>query len=279
MGCPLRCKWCQNPENLVGKPVVLFDENKCVKCGECIRCCEYQANSIDETGRIKFQSEKCTACGKCADACLYDARSLCGKALTVDEVFSEVMKDEVFFRNTGGGVTLSGGECTIYPEFTKKLLSKFKECGIHTAIETCGYCKRQSFEIIKDSVDLFLYDFKLYTAQLHEKWTGKNNNLIMENLEYLSSINKHIVIRIPLIEGINDKEEFHRMMKYLKKLPQLKEIHIMPFHQIGSSKYTSLGMDYEMSKWKECSLLEAEKCKKIAEDYGFLVNIGGWDLQ
>jgi len=278
MGCPLRCKWCQNPENFIGKTLLMFDYSKCTSCGACMVHCKHQVNTLDEKGHLLFDRSRCKACGECIEDCYYEARSLCGSEIAVEEVYSEVMKDEVFFRNTGGGITLSGGECTLFPDFVSELLNKFNKAGIHTAIETSGFCSKQSIEKIVDNVDLFLFDFKLFTSDLHEKWTGKPNDMIKRNLEYLAAEGKQIVIRIPLIAGINDGEEFEKIIHYLKKIPQLKEIHIMPFHQIGASKYGLSGTPYDMAEWKECTQEQASKCQKIAENSGFLVNIGGWDL-
>lgn len=278
MGCPMRCKWCQNPENFTGKQMLMFDKAKCTSCGACLAACEYQAVRALAEGGIIFERKNCRACGKCTEVCRMGARELCGKYMTTDEVFKEVMKDEIFFRNTGGGITLSGGECMLYPEFIKELFQAFKQKGIHTAIETSGYCPTSAMQEIEDCVDLFLYDFKLDSNELHKKWTKKSNANIKQNLEYLISRGKNVVVRIPLIEGVNDGSEFNNMMRYLKQYPQIKDIHILPFHQIGSSKYNLSDTGYEMEVWKECSVEKAEECKKAAESMGFSVNIGGWNL-
>lgn len=278
MGCPLRCMWCQNPENFYNRPVMMFDFKKCTSCGMCIQKCKRQAIYKKNTGEIVTDRNLCVLCGDCTSCCRQQAREICGNAKTVDDVFEEVMKDEIFFRNTGGGITLSGGECTMFPEFTVELLEKFKARGIHTAIETSGYCKHEDLKIIENETDLFLYDLKLITPALHKIWTGQGNGLIMKNLEHLVSSGRRVVIRIPLISGVNDGVEFGLILEYLRKLRGIKEIHLLPFHQLGACKYRLSGQSYEMHDWQECSKETVEKCTIQAENEGFKVNVGGWNL-
>lgn len=282
-GCPLRCRWCQNPEDLEARKILLFNEEKCTGCGRCREKCKKNA-FVPVNGRMVLDRERCDGCGECAGECLVGAKSICGSEMTVEQVFREVMKDEVFFRNTGGGVTLSGGECTMHPEFVLELLQKCRDNGISTAIETCGYCNPDIFRAIADKVDLFLYDFKLYSQELHENWIGQKNDLIKKNLQYLMKMRKKIIIRIPLVIGVNDGAEYRKMMEYLQQCREqmggaVQEIHIMPFHQIGSSKYRLSGHGYAMQDWAECSLAQAEEYAGISKTYGFKVNIGGWDFQ
>lgn len=278
MGCPLRCRWCQNPENFYNAPKVMYDESKCSRCGICIEKCSNHAISMGEAGEILLDRRLCNACGECTLFCQQQAREVCGKELSVEEVFEEVMKDEVFFQNTGGGITLSGGECTMFPEYALELLKKAKARGIHTAVETCGFCEPEALSAIEKDVDLFLYDIKLITSSLHKKWTGQENEKIKLNLEHLIHNKRAVVIRIPLIAGVNDGEEFQKILDYLKNFPTIKDIHILPFHQLGSSKYRLSGQEYEMEDWKECSEEVVEKCRQKAEDEGFKVNVGGWNL-
>lgn len=278
MGCPLRCKWCQNPENFCHDPVVMFDESRCTGCGGCIERCPSRAISRGAAGNILLNRGLCTSCGECARYCRQQAREVCGRIMTPDAVYEEVMKDEVFFRNTGGGITLSGGECTLFPEYVSALLGRVKERGIHTAVETCGFCEPEALEKIEAYADLFLYDIKLITPDLHRRWTGQDNRKIKRNLEHLVRNGRDVVIRIPLIAGVNDGEEFRKILDYLKGLREIREIHILPFHQLGASKYRLSGQDYEMWEWKECSEKIAEQCTLMAENEGFKVNVGGWNL-
>lgn len=276
MGCPLRCKWCQNPENLEAKPVILFNREQCVLCGACVQACKERGNRI-EGEKLSIQRSRCVGCGECVKQCLTEARSLCGKKMGVQELYEEVMKDEIFFRTSGGGITVSGGEPSLYPEYMNALLGKFKESGIHTTMETCGFCRKEALDKFKDSVDLFLFDLKTYTSGTHIKWTGQDNVLINENLKYLLQEKKRVIIRIPLIPGVNDGEEFEKMMKFLKELRGIRQVHILPFHQIGSSKYKTSDRNYEMEETDECSDEIAKHCVGTAKRYGFEVNEGGWD--
>ena len=278
MGCPLRCKWCQNPENFYNTPKVMFDASKCTGCGICIEKCFHHAVRRGGLGEILLDRSLCTACGECTRYCRQQAREVCGEARSAEEVFEEVIKDEVFFKNTGGGITLSGGECTMFPEYASLLLKKAKARGIHTAVETCGFCEPEALAVMEDDVDLFLYDIKLITPDLHKKWTGQGNEKIKANLEHLIQTGKNVVIRIPLIEGVNDGKEFQKILDYLKRFPSVREIHILPFHQLGASKYRLSGQEYEMDEWRECSDEVAEKCRQEAENEGFKVNVGGWNL-
>ncbi|WP_346908211.1 glycyl-radical enzyme activating protein [Faecalicatena orotica] len=278
MGCPLRCKWCQNPENFYHDPVVMFDELKCTGCGICIERCRNHAISRGTSGGILLDRRLCTSCGECVLHCRQQAREVCGKIMSLEEVYEEVMKDEVFFRNTGGGITLSGGECTLFPEYVSVLLSKVKMRGIHTAVETCGFCELEALEEIEPYVDLFLYDIKLITPDLHKKWTGQDNDKIRANLEHLLGNGREVVIRIPLVAGVNDGDEFREILDYLKGLREIRNIHILPFHQLGSSKYRLSGQDYEMEEWGECPVKIVDQCALMAENEGFKVNVGGWNL-
>ncbi|MBV4418858.1 glycyl-radical enzyme activating protein [Clostridium tyrobutyricum] len=279
MGCPLRCKWCQNPENFSGKQVLMTDSSKCINCGACYEICKYTFNKEDSDGntRINVDRVNCNGCGKCADVCLTGARTLCGKKMTVEEVYSEVIKDESFFKESGGGITLSGGEVTLYHDFAGALLEKFKQKGISTAVETCGYCSREAIKKIALNTDVFLYDIKLITSSKHKKWTGVDNKIILENLDYLLSLNKNVIVRIPLIPNVNNGDEFLRIIEFLKRYHNINKIHILPFHQIGSSKYKLIEEYYDMEDFDECQWETAELCKRMMEDQGFKANIGGWD--
>lgn len=283
MGCPLRCKWCQNPENFVDHSILMYNREKCVACGACVIACPQGANTLllhgDGSGELDFDRTKCVACGKCTKACMYNAREISGKYMTVDEVYNEVMKDEVFFRNTGGGITMSGGECTLHPDFLTELLGKVKEAKISTAIETCGYTSKEVMTRLLDCVDLFLYDIKLVSPALAIRWTGRDNQRILDNLSFLLSQGKRVIIRIPLIPGVNTGDELVRIADYLESLKEIHEIHILPFHQVGSSKYGLSGHTYELEDKNPCSGDESSEAAEYLESRGFHVNVGGWDFQ
>jgi pyruvate formate lyase activating enzyme len=222
---------------------------------------------------------KCTGCGVCTEHCYTNAKTICGKKMTADEIFREVMKDAVFYRESGGGVTLSGGEAAINSGFCAELFKKLHREGIHTAIETSGYCSPEDLLKFDHYTDLFLFDLKAITGALHASWTGVDNTRIKSNLVILLNKGRRVIIRIPLIPGVNDGTEFERMMKYLVSLEKIKEVHILPFHQLGSSKYRQAGTDYKMEQVEECSAEQAEQYAEICRSYGFVVNIGGWDCR
>lgn len=277
MGCPLRCKWCQNPENLATKPVVLYDSEKCTACGRCLPHCPRGCGTLTAAG-IRIDRSHCTGCGECAKYCYLDAKTVCGRRMEAEDVFNAVMRDAVFYRTSGGGVTLSGGEPTLHAEFCVTLLRRLQEAGVHTAIETCGFCSPRAIMRIARYTDLFLFDFKAFTEQTHKEWTGQSNACIKENLRLLYDMGKQIIIRVPLIPGVNDEEEFERMVRWLhSEFPLLRQLHLLPFHQVGASKYTLSDTVYEMRDMPECSAEHAEEQAEIARQYGFEVNIGGWD--
>lgn len=276
LGCPLRCEWCHNPETSNAKPQLMMNHQLCSRCDVCINKCPNNAIYISELGRIATKWEKCNNCFKCIDECYYMARQLTGKPYTVEEVFDEVKKDKIVYKNTYGGITLSGGEPTLYPDFCNEVLKRCKMLKINTAIETCGYCDFNNFEKMIDNIDLFLYDFKLFDKEKHKKYTGVDNQIILQNLKRLLDRNKKVIIRIPLIPGVNDDVcEFTNMLSFIRGLKKIEYIHIMPFHQIGSLKYDMLEVDYKMRMLKEENNMDIDKCKKLAEDMGFKVSIGG----
>ncbi len=277
MGCPLRCKWCQNPENFKPRPMVMFDSSKCIACGECVACCPKGCNVI-EAGVMRFDASRCDGCGECVKACYSGARSVCGERKTPDELFDEVMEDEVFFRESGGGITFSGGEATMHAEYVAEVMHKFRDVGISTAIETSGFCSPSALQSVAEYTDCFLYDVKLRNEESHLEWTGVRNERILENLRTLCVEGRRVIARIALIPGVNDGDEFVRILEYLRKFPNVDQVHILPFHQIGSSKYGLTQTPYDMADVPECPDSIAEKHVEIARSFGFKVNVGGWDV-
>lgn len=277
MGCPLRCKWCQNPENLATRPIVLFDRDKCLACGRCLPACKEQCSAPDADGRLQIDRARCVGCGVCAERCYIEAKSVCGRRMTVGEVYDAVMRDQVFYRDSGGGVTLSGGEPLLHTGFCTELLGRLREAGVHTAVETCGFASPGAILRMAKQTDLFLYDCKAFSDDIHRQWTGQSNETIKQNLEQLLALGKSVIVRIPLIPGVNDGDEFDRMMRYLAQLKGVRKVHLMPFHQIGSSKYVLSDTPYAMGDVPECSIERAQQHASIAERCGFDVNIGGWD--
>lgn len=227
-GCNLKCKWCHNPESQAPEKEMMLYKDKCIGCGKCREVCP---NHL----------KKCDFCGKCELFCAADARRICGKEYTVDEVLSEILKDKSFYETSDGGATFSGGECMLQIDFLCELLKKCKENGIHTAVDTAGNVPWKYFEFIIPYTDMFLFDVKCISENLHIAGTGASNRLIIENLTTLSSVFKgSIFIRIPVIGSFNDtKEEMNKIKEFLNNI-NFDKIELLPYHNMGNNKYTAL---------------------------------------
>ena len=249
-GCNLHCKWCHNPESQSAQKQMMYYKDKCIGCGKCAEVCPNQL-------------KKCDFCGKCELYCPADARKVCGKEYSVDEVFNEIAKDKMFYENSGGGATFSGGECMLQTDFLCEILKKCKDNGIHTAVDTAGNVPWQYFEKILPYTDLFLYDVKAISDDLHKQGTGVSNRLILENLEKLSG-KRDIIVRIPLIGGFNDSEtEVSGIAEFLKKIKCIKK-EPLPYHSMGEHKYDALGI--KNKKYSAPCKDKMEEIKKMLED-------------
>ncbi len=247
-GCNLKCAWCHNPESQSFKPQMMFYKDKCTGCGKCKEKCP---NNL----------EKCDLCGKCTIYCPVEARRVCGKEYTVDEVLAEVIKDKVFYDNSGGGVTFSGGECMLQIDFLLEILKKCKQNGIGTAVDTAGHIPFESFEKILPYTDMFLYDFKIFESQKHKEYVGVGNELILENLAKLLKIGAKVYIRIPVIEGVNDSmEEMQSIKEFLYKNGKPEKVELLPYHAMGENKYRAIGKTPQIFKTPD-----KEKLKELRE--------------
>ncbi len=243
-GCPLNCIWCHNPESKKIYPELFYVPNKCIGCTLCLSVCPNNCHSFLENTHI-FNRDTCTLCGKCATVCAPKALEIVGEEKSVEEVLKEVLKDKPFYENSGGGVTISGGEPMANPCFTYELLKAFKENGLHTAIETSGFGKKEDFIKIAPLVDLFLFDYKETDPKLHKEFTGVSNELILENLKMLDDLGNKIILRCPIIPGYNDrKEHFEGISNTANSLKNILEINIEPYHPLGKSKAEQLGKVY-----------------------------------
>lgn len=245
-GCPLRCFWCQNPESRGIEPVLLFKKDRCSGCGRCIAVCPQQANSIVE-GKLVIDRSRCTACGACVSACLPEARSIQGMPMTVQEVMNVVLKDEAIYGNSGGGMTLSGGDCEMQPEFSIALLRAAHEEGINTAVEITGSFAWETVKKIVDHADYVLFDLKSVDEQKHKEGTGISNKRILENARNLVKEKKNILFRTPLIPGFNDSIEdvkaIAHFVKYELGLDPAKYLRLLAYNNLGEEKYER--MDYQ----------------------------------
>lgn len=261
-GCPLKCVWCHNPEGISTKTELAYYKHKCMNCGICVKICPNNAHKIRDKKHV-FDKNLCKACGKCAEMCFGDALKIYGKEYTVDELLPVLTEDKAFYENSGGGVTLSGGECLVYADFCEELLKKLKEENINTAVDTCGFVPKEALDTVMSYTDTFLYDIKAFDEKTHIECTGKSNEIILENLKYLDKCGKKIEIRIPYVPEYNSNE-INRIFDFLKNLKNVIKIRILPYHNYAGSKYEALSTENTLPE-KIPNEKEIEKLQKQAD--------------
>ena len=241
-GCPLRCRWCHNPEGFFAISELEYNPVKCIGCGRCSVC--PQQCHVTEGGVHLFDRTGCVRCFRCVEACPSGALLRAGREYTVDEVMKTVESDRAYYDNSGGGMTLSGGEPLLQPEFSKALLSAAKDRGINTAIETSGYAPTEVIKEISPLVDVFLYDVKLTNDEDHKKYTGVDRGLILSNLRLMNEEGRTIVLRCPIIPGVNDKKEhFDAIADLANELVSVIRVDLEPYHDLGTTKYAKFGRE------------------------------------
>ena len=240
-GCPLKCKWCHNPESISFDVQLAYYENKCISCSECVSVCSTKAHKMVK-GSHMFERDLCVNCGKCEKVCLGDALKIYGKEMTVEELLPLLLEDKDFYESSSGGVTLSGGECLMHPDFCAELLKRLKENGVHTAVDTCGFVSRVAIDKVMPYTDIFLYDLKAYDEDVHIKCTGQSNKIILDNLKYIDSCGKQIEIRIPYVPKYND-EQIEKIGAFLSGLKNIVKVRVLPYHNYAGSKYKALNME------------------------------------
>ena len=271
-GCPLDCPWCHNPESKDFKPELMWTPARCIGCRSCVETCPTKA--IQLTDKLQIDHEKCNLCGTCVSNCYPGALERVGKEMTLSEVMEEISKDLVFYEESGGGVTFSGGEPLSQPEFLLDLLISCKEKGIHTTVDTSGHGDPETISLIKPYVDLFLYDLKHMDSQKHEKYTGVPNEQVLKNLRLLKE--SRVLIRVPVIPGVNsDDSNISALGKFLSG-EGFKELCLLPYHRVGMEKLERLTGNKRESYYSEPPTAEVlDKIKSMLEDYGLNVRIGG----
>jgi len=249
-------------------------KNRCTCCGECAKICPTHAITFSGK-RIRIDRQLCNLCGKCSNACPTDAIGITGEEMTVNEVMREIEKDMPFYEESGGGVTISGGEPLMQLDFLVKLLEECKKRNIHVAVDTCGYSSKEAFDKILDKVDVFLYDIKLTDSEKHRRYTGVSNKLILENFERLARNGCSILVRFPVIPGINDDDENVSRTAELLRKNEVENIDVLPYHRAGIEKYKSLGRTYRLKNTRSPSDEELKLIKKKVENYGLKAKTGG----
>ena len=277
-GCPLRCKWCANPEGLLRKYQIMFTAANCVGCRACVPVCPQGIHSFNESGEhIVNHDIDCIGCGECVKACYYAALKVAGEQETIENLFDYVEEDRAFYDQSGGGVTLGGGEATAQPEAALSLLQVCKREGINTAIETCGYAQKETIMKLAEFVDLFLFDIKNINSEKHQELTGVRNEVILENLKELLEHRYNVKIRMPMLKGLNDsKEEIQGVIEFLmpyKDAKNFKGIDLLPYHKLGVNKYNQLGMEYPIQEDPSLSEEDLDRIEGWIKEYDFPVAV------
>jgi pyruvate formate lyase activating enzyme len=295
-GCPLSCWWCHNPESQRLQPELLYLEERCRHCGDCVTACPQHAiEHVDGTVHTSARSfpwppapgpwplvegtvrtsALCRRCGQCTEVCQAEARQIAGRRLTVGELVAEIERDLIFFEESGGGVTLSGGEPLAQPRFVSALLGACRDRGIGTVLETCGYAPSGVFLNVALAADLVLFDLKLMDPVKHKQYTGVSNRRILGNLEELVARGGAVTVRIPVLPGINDADEdIRQFARYLGKLPA-SEVELLPYHHIGAGKYKRLGLTYRLGDAPQPTAADLARFRDALVRAGLNVRVRG----
>ena len=272
-GCPLHCIWCSTPEAQKASQEIAIYPDKCNHCNQCIDICPLKAIKYSDDV-VCIDRNICDNCGKCSEICYAEAIKLLGQPMTVKDLVAEIEKDKVFFQHSHGGVTFSGGEPLIDPEFNKKLFKALKDLSINIGIDTCGYVPFKNIEPLLPYIDFFLWDIKHMDTDKHKELTGVSNELILENARLLSARNVPLYIRIPVIPGYNDSEDNIRATcEFARSLTSLVEVGIIPMHHIGKARYASLNRSYPINNIPLIPEDILQDLKSLVESYGLPCNV------
>ena len=274
-GCPLNCLWCHNPEGIQNRINLWYFERKCIRCGSCISACPNKALSIGkgDEPNISINRSKCDNSGACVKACPTTALTFDGYEMEVNEAVDKLMQDQIFYEQSGGGITISGGDPLLQYDFSREVLKKCREKGVHTAIETCMYAKKEIFQSFFGLVDLFIVDIKIMDPGKHQKYVGTGNDLILSNFKTLVENDQNILVRIPLIPEITSTEDNIRSIcQFVVKNAPDTAIELINFNPLAENKYRLMGKDnISLSEMKPYSQKELDKFYSIIEDEGALI--------
>ncbi len=275
-GCSLRCLWCHNPESVEVGPELMHWPGRCARCYACIKACPKGAITKDAAGAVLVDRAKCDLCGKCAEACLYDAMQVVGREMSVKDVLGEVEKDKIFYDQSGGGITLSGGDPFVQADFAEALLDCCRSRGIRTAVDTAGFSRNGVLDRLASKTDLILYDLKCMDDARHIKLTGVSNAPIFDNLKRLAAGRTEVWIRIPLVLGVNDDDEnIWRTITLLTSLKTIKRIGLLPYHSGGLEKARRIGQESHFRKFETPSEERIAAISAAFREAGFEVRRGG----
>jgi pyruvate formate lyase activating enzyme len=275
-GCPLGCLWCHNPESIAAGPELMHWPGRCVRCHACVAACPKGAIAKDAAGAIMIDRHKCDVCGQCAEACLYDAMQVVGREMSVGEVMDEVEKDRVFYEQSGGGVTLSGGDPAVQAAFAEALLDACRERGLRTAVDTAGLTRNGALDRLAAKSDLILFDLKLMDDARHGEFTGVSNAPILNNLERLAAAGSEIWVRIPLIRGVNDDDgNIRRTIDFLRSLRTIKRVGLLPYHSGGMEKARRINKESDFRRFETPSEERIAAIEAAFREAGFEVRRGG----
>lgn len=274
-GCPLHCLWCHNPEGIENGFELIARPSRCARCYSCVSACPLGAISKN-SGSVEIDRSRCDLCGKCVKVCMYEALEMAGREMSVKDVVEEVEKDRIFYEQSAGGATLSGGEPLDQPKFSQEILSALEERKIPSALDTSGLAPWDILAKTASKADVVLYDLKMIDAKKHKKYTGVSNGLILDNLKKLSREHKNIAIRIPLAAGVNDDDENIRLtIDFLKPLKTIKNVSLLKYHKGGVEKYKNLGKASCFKIYESPSDQRMEEIRRSFTKAGFTVKIGG----
>ena len=276
-GCPLHCLWCHNPESISLRPDLLTRSSRCTRCYACIAACPRRAMAKGPNGgAVAVDRSKCDLCGKCVEACAYEALAIVGREATVESLVVEIERDHLFYEQSGGGATLSGGEPLLQPEFAAALLAALRARGVHTVLDTSGQAPWPVLDRVAAKADLILYDLKHMDDARHREFTGASNRLILENLCNLAGLGKAIHIRIPLAAGANDDDaNIRATIDFLRPLPAVRRVDLLAYHKGGQEKYRNLGQENCFRLFAPPSDERMEVLRRTFADAGFTATIGG----